>query len=205
MLKGPTEYIPPVEVEVITTRKAIPLHENEGIYARNVKTGKVRAVIGQTYMMGEDEELWAKSLPPMVKTLLSRNRDAMADRGEWINPEKEKRKDAAAQAKNDGEPIIGDWDPTRVVTFQVPHNAAVQIYDYSSKKSRVVFGPDLVMLEPNEEFTQLSLSGGKPKKPNLIRSIALLLGPDFCSDIIVVETSDHARYVNIIAQVKHKI
>ncbi len=54
-----------------------------------------------------------------------------------------------------------EWDPTRVVTFQVPHNAAVQIYDYSSKKSRVVFGPDLVMLEPNEEFTQLSLSGLK--------------------------------------------
>ena len=26
-----------------------------------------------------------------------------------------------------------------------------------------------------------------------IRAIALLLGPDFCSDIIVVETSDHAR------------
>ncbi len=65
--------------------------------------------------------------------------------------------------------------------------------DDSSKKSRVVFGPDLVMLEPNEEFTQLSLSGGKPKKPNLIRAIALLLGPDFCSDIIIVETSDHAR------------
>lgn len=79
------------------------------------------------------------------------------------------------------------------LNFQVPHNAAVQVYDYSSKKSRVVFGPDLVMLEPNEEFTQLSLSGGKPKKPNLIRAIALLLGPDFCSDIIVVETSDHAR------------
>jgi major vault protein len=194
MLKGPMEYIPPVEVDVITTRKAIPLHENEGIYIRNFKTGKVRAVIGQTYMMGEDEELWAKSIPPMVKTLLSRNRDTMADRGEWINPEKEKRKDASAKSKSDGEVIIDDWDPTRVVTFQVPHNAAVQVYDYSSKKSRVVFGPDLVMLEPNEEFTQLSLSGGKPKKPNLIRAIALLLGPDFCSDIIVVETSDHARY-----------
>ena len=62
--------------------------------------------------------------------------------------------------------------------LQVPNNAAVQIYDYKSKHSRVVFGPDLVMLQPNEEFTQLSLSGGKPKKPNMIRSVALLLGPD---------------------------
>merc|ERR1711936_968146 len=85
------------------------------------------------------------------------------------------------------------WDGTRVVTFQVPHNAAVQIYDYKSKNSRVVFGPDLVMLGPDEQFTQLSLSAGKPKKGNMIRAVALLLGPDFASDFIIVETSDHAR------------
>jgi hypothetical protein len=54
----------------------------------------------------------------MIKTLLSRNRDAMADRGEWINPEKEKRKDASSKAKE--VEVIDDWDPTRVVTFQVP-------------------------------------------------------------------------------------
>lgn len=58
---------------------------------------------------------------------------------------------------------------------------------------RVVFGPELVMLGPDEQFTQLSLSGGKPKKPNVIKSLCLLLGPDFCTDIIVVETADHAR------------
>ena len=84
-------------------------------------------------------------------------------------------------------------DATRVITFQIPNNAAVQIYDYKSKRSRVVFGPDLVMLEPNEEFTRMSLSAGKPKKANMIMSLALLLGPDFCTDIITVETSDHAR------------
>ena len=48
-----------------------------------------------------------------------------------------------------------NWDASRVVTIQVPHNAAVQVYDYKSKKSRVVFGPDLVMLGPDEQFTQL--------------------------------------------------
>ncbi|HEY9703672.1 MAG TPA: colicin uptake protein, partial [Allocoleopsis sp.] len=44
-----------------------------------------------------------------------------------------------------------------------------------------------------ESFTVLSLSGGKPKKANLIKSLALLLGPDFMTDIFIVETSDHAR------------
>lgn len=58
---------------------------------------------------------------------------------------------------------------------------------------RVMFGPDLVMLGPDEQFTQLSISGGKPKKPNVIKALCLLMGPDFCTDIITVETSDHAR------------
>ena len=42
MIRGPLEYVPPVEVEVVTKRKAIPLDENEGIYVRDIKTGKVR-------------------------------------------------------------------------------------------------------------------------------------------------------------------
>lgn len=84
-------------------------------------------------------------------------------------------------------------DKFSVVSYRVPHNAAVQIYDYKQKKSRVEFGPDLVMLQPDEMFTLLSLSGGKPKRPNVIRAICLLLGPDFCTDIITIETADHAR------------
>ncbi len=84
-------------------------------------------------------------------------------------------------------------DKTKVIIYRVPHNAAVQIYDYKQKKARVMFGPDMVMLKPDEQFTQLSLSGGKPKRPNTIKALCLLLGPDFCTDIITIETSDHAR------------
>ena len=43
MIRGPLEYVPPVEVEVVTKRKATPLDENEGIYVRDIKTGKVSA------------------------------------------------------------------------------------------------------------------------------------------------------------------
>lgn len=177
MIRGSAEYIPPTEVEILAKRQAIPLDENEGIYIRNIKTGKVRAVCGQTYMMDQDEELWEKELSPNVESLLSAHYDPMADRGRWAD------KQSSASSRN----------KTRVVTFRVPHNAAIQIYDYKGKKARVVFGPELVMLGPDEQFTQLSLSGGKPKKPNMIRSLCLLLGPDFCTDVIVVETADHAR------------
>eukprot|EP00463_Aulacantha_scolymantha_P003264 TRINITY_DN409_c0_g1_i5.p1 TRINITY_DN409_c0_g1~~TRINITY_DN409_c0_g1_i5.p1 ORF type:complete len:354 (+),score=70.26 TRINITY_DN409_c0_g1_i5:258-1319(+) len=49
------------------------------------------------------------------------------------------------------------------------------------------------MLEPDEEFTIVSLSGGIPKKPGEIVSFCLHLGPDFMRDRVIVETSDHAR------------
>ena len=84
-------------------------------------------------------------------------------------------------------------DKTRCVSYRVPHNSAVQIYDYKQKQARVVFGPSLVMLGPDESFTPLSLSGGAPKKPNVIQTLHLMMGPDFCTDVVSVETSDHAK------------
>lgn len=178
MIRGPVEYVPPVEVEVVLKRQAIPLDENEGIYVRDIKTGKVRAVTGNTYMLNQDEELWEKTLPPVVEQLLSESKDPLSFRSD-----RSKSDDAVKKPR----------DKTRVITYRVPHNAAVQIYDYKEKKARVMFGPELVMLGPDEQFTQLSLSGGKPKKPNQIKALCLLLGPDFATDIITVETADHAR------------
>lgn len=43
---GPGKYIPEVEVDVIENRKRIVLDKNEGIYVRDIKTGKVRTIIG---------------------------------------------------------------------------------------------------------------------------------------------------------------
>lgn len=172
MIKGPTDYVPSVYEEVTTRRKAIPLDENEGIYVRDIKTGHVRAVIGQTYMLNQDEELWNKVLPDEIELLL--NKDPSGERGKKDIKMKERVK-------------------SQVVTFKVPHNCAVQIYDYKLKKSRVIFGPELVMLGPEEQFTLLSISGDTPKRPNQIKAICLMLGPDFFTDIIQIETADHAR------------
>ncbi|KAL6102367.1 mvp [Pungitius sinensis] len=176
MLRGPLEYVPPAAVEVVLRRQAIPLDENEGIYVRDIKTGKVRAVIGHTYMLTQDEELWSKELPPNVEALLASNLDPLADRSDRTRT-------------GQGLPR----DKTRVVSYRVPHNAAVQVYDYREKKARVLFGPEMVMLGPDEQFTMLSLSGDKPKRANVIKAICLLLGPDFFTDVITIETADHAR------------
>lgn len=140
----------------------------------NTHTGVVRAVIGEPYMPKEDEVLWEKHLPPEVEELLASPGGSL----------KTSQQDPIFRCTR---------DRYRIVRFNVQHNAAVQIYDYRKKQPRIVFGPGLVMLGPHEEFTVLSLSGGKPKVPNILQSLQLFLGPRFSSDSIVVETSDHAR------------
>lgn len=164
MVLGPCNYVPAVEVEVVERRKAIPLDSIEGVYVREYATGNIRAEIGKTYMLKADEELAKKDVPEVVSHLL----------------------------KTQGN--VKFREPFRVVTFRVPYNNVVQIYDYKSKKSRVAFGPDLVMLNPDEQFTVNYLSGGTPKVPGKIQSLYISLGPTFSTDKIEqVETADHAR------------
>ena len=186
VIRGPREYIPPAEVEVLEERESIPLDENEGIYVRNIKTGQVRIVKNTVYMLTSDEILWEKELSDEVEELLSYQAS-----GSGFTPVVVADSGERDYTKN--KPTGYKRDKTRAITFRAPHNSAVQLFDYKSKKSRIVFGPDLVMLEPYEEITVLRLSGDVPKRENQLRNLALLLGPDFMTDQIIVETSDHAR------------
>ncbi|KAL2766240.1 major vault protein isoform 3, partial [Daubentonia madagascariensis] len=122
LIRGPLEYVPSAKVEVVEERQAIPLDENEGIYVQDVKTGKVRAVIGSTYMLTQDEVLWEKELPPWVEELLNKGQDPLAGRGDKDTPKT-------------FQPVAAR-DKTRVVRYRVPHNAAVQVYDYGQKRAR---------------------------------------------------------------------
>lgn len=77
-------------------------------------------------MLNHDEELWSKELPPAVELLITASKDPLADRGD-------RRATDAPKAR----------DKTRVITFRVPHNAAVQIYDYKEKKARLEIPSEL--------------------------------------------------------------
>lgn len=133
MIYGPCEFVPPVEVEVVEKRKAIPLHENEGIYVRDITTGQVRAVIGKTYMLKENEELWEKELPRVVEHILN------------LDPKSER----TMNIRDLENTMIKPRDKTRVVTYYVPHNSATQIFDKQTRESRIIFGPQTVMLVNN--------------------------------------------------------
>eukprot|EP00112_Aurelia_sp_Birch-Aquarium-sp1_P016580 Seg3777.2 transcript_id=Seg3777.2/GoldUCD/mRNA.D3Y31 product="Major vault protein" protein_id=Seg3777.2/GoldUCD/D3Y31 len=186
LIKGPVEYVPPVEVIVKDKRRAIPLEKNEGIYVQDTKKGEVRMEMGpQSYLLKEDECLWKKELPEIVEIML-RSGGCHAEGGDI-------RKVAFFESSVDPEVAAGRRNKTRVVKYRCPPNSAVQVNNHKDQTSRVIFGPDLVLLGPHENFNVLSLSAGKPKKNNALKSLAVLLGPDFITDIIEVETLDHAR------------
>ena len=176
MIYGPCDYIPPVQIEVIEKRSRIPLDENEGIYIRNTITGEVKAEIGKSYMLKPEEVLFNLELPPLVEELIT---DQLISETVQLRGQKAKG-------------VKPSRDKTRVVSFKVSHNSAVQVYDYKKKINRVVFGPERILLQPDETFTVIELSGDVPKRECVNRGLALLLGPDFMWDLVIVETSDHA-------------
>lgn len=165
MVQGPRVYVPPTQVEVIEFRSRVPLDKNEGVYVRDTRTGVIRCEYGKSYMLKAHEEFYVKELTDTEEKLIAKN----------FNIPGYKR------------------DKTRVITFRCPFNHAVQVYDYKAKKSRVILGPDLVLLGPDEQFTVSALSGGTPKRPGVVNTLSINLGPDFSTDIINVETSDHTR------------
>ena len=169
MIFGPGEYVPPVDVVIRERRSRIPLDEHEGIYVRDRTGGSIRAVMGPQSYMLQTNEERWSKTVPAVV-------DALLTR-------------------TTGKPR----DPTRVITLRTAHNTAVQVYNYRAGTSRVVFGPNLIALGPEEDFTMLSLSGGKPKTSHQIKDIALQLGPDFMTDHVVVETADHAKLQLILS------
>ncbi|XP_072026388.1 major vault protein-like [Amphiura filiformis] len=192
MIQGPVSYIPPIQVQVIDqgngvfVRKAIALGINEGIYVRDMQSGEIRAEMGpQSYLLNENEQLWKKELPPDVEAILKNG--GGIGKGDI-------RKLAYFESSIDPEYSgTKPRDKTRVVRYRCPHNTAVQVYKYAEKTARVVFGPDMVILGPHEDFNILSLSAGKPKVERALQTICLMLGPDYITDILEVETSDHAR------------
>ena len=172
LVQGPRSYIPSVEVTILDRRNRIFLSENEGIYVRDIHSGSVKMVSNTSYILEAHEELWEKELPVDVQLLLQAN---------------------GTYHVNSPPVLRKDFDFSKVITFTVPHNSVTQVFDYKSKKNKLVFGPALIKLEPHEQFTVLEFSGDNPKQEKKIKSLLMRLGPDFLSDTVEVETSDHAK------------
>jgi major vault protein len=187
MISGPTHFIQGIEVRIKQNFKAQPLAEREGIYVRDLKTGQVKLVTGpQTYKLGENEVLWKKELNSEVEALLG-----FMQQGRGFAPAK--LDDKGNYVYDYGQKSAAARDKSKAVTVKAPHNSAAQIFNYMNKEARIMFGPELLMLQPYEDITLIKLSGGMPKVEDAIKNLSLLMGPDFMTDRIQVETCDHAR------------
>lgn len=184
LFRGPGIYIPHVNVQIIERRKSIPLSAGEGIYIKDLNTGRVRAHIGSTYLLQAHEELWEKPLSADMEELYAIEKLGIS----YLVPKEKNGRTYYEMPDTTGFKRVKH----EVMTCNISHNKACQLFDFKTNESKVVFGPDLVMLEPEQIFTIISLSGGKPKVENAIRSFSLALGPDFMTDLVTVETSDHA-------------
>lgn len=163
MINGPLKFIPGVEIKIIEKRQKIPLDKNEGIYIRNIKTGKLFKHMGSSYFLSPDEELWEKELPENIERIYLRDQN------------------------------LKSRNKSRIVSYSCPFNCIMQIYNLKTKTNRIIFGPDLAVLDPEEEFTLMTLSGKTPKVSGVVNTLFLKLGPTFSSDEFIVETIDHTK------------
>ncbi|OAF70080.1 Major vault protein [Intoshia linei] len=184
LIKGPCVYTPKKDVEIVTIRETHSMNENEGIYVRDLRTGQVRAISGTSYMLTEYEELASKFMPAFIEACLYKNRwDEKGEEESKRTVQKSEDKYCVIKRKNH-----------EIISYHVPQNSVVQLYELQSNNVRIVFGPNHIVLKPHEQFKYISLSGGMPKdiKKHKIIDVCLKLGPDFYLDMIKAETSDHA-------------
>ena len=117
-------------------------------------------------VLTEYEELWGKELPSRLEQFLQK--DSLA--GRYVKTRDIDTKITTASSSSSQTNRRDKW---KLVTYRVPQNEAVQIYDYKTKQSRIIFGPDLVMLGPDEDFTYINLSGSLHKSLLLLAFLYL--------------------------------
>ncbi|MGE6763739.1 hypothetical protein ACQKGO_37355 [Corallococcus interemptor] len=180
IVRGPRTYVPSEKVLIHREIAALSLGQGEGLYVRDLRSGKVSLVQGPCQFMPEaHQELHEKRLSPDAEALLG------------LTPPMPLVDVKDARAPRPSAPEKGDR--TRAIVLRIEDNTAVLINDFETNHARVEFGPAKVMLRPYEDVTVLDLSGSTPKRPRQLKVLMLRLGPDFATDLFEVATRDHAR------------
>jgi major vault protein len=183
IVRGPRTYVPNEKVLILKEIVALSLGQGEGLYVRDLRSGKVSLVQGPCQFMPEaHQELHEKRLSAEAEALLGLSPPQAA-------PQAAADAKAPRPAASSSERI----DRTRAIVLRIEDNTAVLINDFETNHARVEFGPAKVMLRPYEDVTVLDLSGSTPKRPRQLKVLMLRLGPDFATDLFEIATRDHAR------------
>ena len=182
IVRGPRTYVPSEKVLIHREIAALSLGQGEGLYVRDLRSGKVSLVQGPCQFMPEaHQELHEKRLSPDAEALLG------------LSPPPAAPDAKEARAPRPHSTVGERGDRTRAIVLRIEDNTAVLINDFETNHARVEFGPAKVMLRPYEDVTMLDLSGSTPKRPRQLKVLMLRLGPDFATDLFEVATRDHAR------------
>lgn len=73
VVRGPIIYTPNKYIEVERKLDVISLGQGEGIYVKNLKSGKIKLIVGPTqFMLEAFQEFYEKKLPSIVESALSK-------------------------------------------------------------------------------------------------------------------------------------
>ena len=187
IVRGPRTYVPNEKVVIQKEISALSLGQGEGLYVRDLRSGKVSLVQGPCQFMPEaHQELHEKRLSSEAEALLGL---APPPQGPHLTTVDAKDAKPSRPASGSSDRV----DRTRAIVLRIEDNTSVLINDFETNHARVEFGPAKVMLRPYEDVTVLDLSGSTPKRPRQLKVLMLRLGPDFATDLFEVATRDHAR------------
>eukprot|EP01028_Stygiella_incarcerata_P013163 TRINITY_DN81578_c0_g1_i1.p1 TRINITY_DN81578_c0_g1~~TRINITY_DN81578_c0_g1_i1.p1 ORF type:complete len:528 (-),score=152.65 TRINITY_DN81578_c0_g1_i1:151-1734(-) len=79
------------------------------------------------------------------------------------------------------------------VSMSVNKNEVICIQNFEEKSESYLMGPGIHILGPYETFRVIHLSGGKPKRNNVLHVVKVMKGPSFFSDILEVSTKDNGQ------------
>ncbi len=175
LIRGFLRFVPHKDIRIVEERMSISLSHEDGKFVQNDDTGQVRLVKGETDLfLEQNESFWDK-------TLTEDELEALGFKHQKVGSEVRVLAASPRQRRDASDAVVVDLEQHQAICL------------HQGNASRVVFGPDLVFLEPHERPRILHLSGGVPVRPNVLKTAILDLGPDFVEhELKNVTTSDNA-------------
>ncbi|MEW6734656.1 MAG: hypothetical protein AB1489_25250 [Acidobacteriota bacterium] len=192
-------FFPSENLAVIGEVHAIPIAEKEGIYVREIETGRISTEIGpKNYLPDPTKvEVVARILDSEIARLYGlgdRSANAVqlraalsSARERLVQKPPIERVDTSYVSQLGGAASIN-----KAISIYIPPSFAVLVT--ARNKREIVKGPQTRILDYDEDLEILKLSTGKPKTDeNLLSTCFLQTEGNKVSDIVRVKTSDHVE------------
>lgn len=193
-------FFPSENIEVVGEVYSIPVADKEGIYVREIETGRIFTEVGPKNFLPDPTkvEVVSRKLDQETQKLyglidksiyVTASQSVMSD---LARSEKREKSVAMQRFANNIEPRTIFHDSEKAISIYIPPSFAVLVT--AKNKREVVKGPQTRILDYDEDLEILRLSTGKPKTDEfLLTTCFLQTNGNKVSDKIKVKTSDHVE------------